>query len=165
MLHTVFRRRANGESVEQIQPDLIIPTGKRKGQGPSIYRALAGHEKKEAYDPEAVAQAHADFADLQDANNIPRPRRVRIGRPDDPLTPEETRPSATTPGPGPPTHRDRAAVQDQSLERQRLFRCSPGDGQERGVGLVGEDRAVLPDDDGRGGVAESPTEPGSARPW
>ncbi|MFD5041053.1 recombinase family protein [Streptomyces sp. NPDC058377] len=43
MLHTVLRRRANGESVEQIQPDLIIPTGKRKGQSPSvasIYRAL-----------------------------------------------------------------------------------------------------------------------------
>ncbi|MFB9394151.1 recombinase family protein [Streptomyces coeruleoprunus] len=32
MLHTVLRRRAGGESVEQIQPDLIIPTGKRKGQ-------------------------------------------------------------------------------------------------------------------------------------
>ncbi|MFI0779417.1 recombinase family protein [Streptomyces sp. NPDC021212] len=32
MLHTVLRRRANGESVEKIQPDLIIPTGKRKGQ-------------------------------------------------------------------------------------------------------------------------------------
>ncbi|MEU0989925.1 hypothetical protein [Streptomyces sp. NPDC005953] len=27
MLHTVLRRRANDESVEQIQPDLIIPTG------------------------------------------------------------------------------------------------------------------------------------------
>jgi DNA invertase Pin-like site-specific DNA recombinase len=35
MLHTVLRRRANGESVEQIRPDLIIPTGKRKGQHPS----------------------------------------------------------------------------------------------------------------------------------
>ncbi|MET8138027.1 recombinase family protein [Streptomyces sp. NPDC005251] len=34
MLHTVLRRRAGGESVEQIQPDLIIPTGKRKGQPP-----------------------------------------------------------------------------------------------------------------------------------
>jgi len=48
MLHTVLRRRANGESVEQIRPDLIIPTGKRKGQHPSpasIYRALAEHEK------------------------------------------------------------------------------------------------------------------------
>ncbi|MER5548957.1 recombinase family protein [Streptomyces sp. NPDC002589] len=32
MLRTVPRRRANGESVEHIQPDLIIPTGKRKGQ-------------------------------------------------------------------------------------------------------------------------------------
>jgi hypothetical protein len=27
MLHTVLRRRANGESVEDIRPDLIIPTG------------------------------------------------------------------------------------------------------------------------------------------
>ncbi|MET8162516.1 recombinase family protein [Sphaerisporangium sp. NPDC005289] len=73
MLHTVLRRRANGESVEQIQPDLIIPTGKRKGQAPSvasIYRALAEHEKREAY-PEAIAAARADFADLQDADDIP----------------------------------------------------------------------------------------------
>ncbi|MFD9303227.1 recombinase family protein [Streptomyces sp. NPDC060048] len=35
MLHTVLRRRALGESVEKIQPDLIIPTGKRKGQPPA----------------------------------------------------------------------------------------------------------------------------------
>ncbi|MFK0258676.1 recombinase family protein [Streptomyces sp. NPDC090445] len=63
MLHTVLRRRAAGESVEQIRPDLIIPTGKRKGQNPglaSIYRALAEHEKRQAY-PEAVEAAHADF--------------------------------------------------------------------------------------------------------
>jgi DNA invertase Pin-like site-specific DNA recombinase len=69
MLHTVLRRRAGGESVEQIRPDLIIPTGKRKGQNPglaSIYRALAEHEKTQAY-PEAVAQARADFADLHTA--------------------------------------------------------------------------------------------------
>lgn len=67
LLHTMLRRRAGGESVEQIQPDLVIPTGKRKGQNPSvasIYRALAGHAKREAY-PEAVAQAHAYFATLQ----------------------------------------------------------------------------------------------------
>ncbi|MEV5510819.1 hypothetical protein [Streptomyces orinoci] len=31
-VHTVLRRRANGESVERIQPGLIIPTGKRKGR-------------------------------------------------------------------------------------------------------------------------------------
>ncbi|MFI6739214.1 hypothetical protein ACIBI9_40365 [Nonomuraea sp. NPDC050451] len=31
LLHTVLRRRANGESVEQIRPDLVIGTGKRKG--------------------------------------------------------------------------------------------------------------------------------------
>ncbi|MFF2013669.1 hypothetical protein ACFVWY_32025 [Streptomyces sp. NPDC058195] len=94
MLHTVLRRRANGESVEQIQPDLIIPTGKRKGRAPSvasIYRALAEHEKQEAH-PEAVTRAHADFADLQDADGIPRARRVRIRRPDDPLTPKPAGP-------------------------------------------------------------------------
>lgn len=51
MLHTVLRRRAGGESVEEIQPDLIIPTGRRKGHKPSlssIYRALAEHEKRQA---------------------------------------------------------------------------------------------------------------------
>ncbi|MFF7339700.1 hypothetical protein ACFZAT_20430 [Streptomyces sp. NPDC008163] len=39
----MLRRRPGGESVEQIQPDLIILTGKRRGQTPSvasIYRAL-----------------------------------------------------------------------------------------------------------------------------
>ncbi|MFC7308864.1 recombinase family protein [Streptomyces monticola] len=100
MLHTVLRRRRNGESVEQVQPDLIIPTGKRKGQAlsvASIYRALAEHEKQEAF-PEAVAQAHADFADLQDADDIPRPRprRVRIRRPDDPLTPAPAGPQSVS---------------------------------------------------------------------
>lgn len=48
MLHTVLRRKALGESVEQIQPALIIPTGKRKGQNPSVagvYRALAEHKR------------------------------------------------------------------------------------------------------------------------
>ena len=67
MLHTVLRRRANGESVEDIRPDLIIPTGKRKGRNPSlasIYRALAEHEKTQSY-PDAVEQAHVDFAALQ----------------------------------------------------------------------------------------------------
>ncbi|MES4906161.1 MULTISPECIES: hypothetical protein [unclassified Streptomyces] len=75
MLRTVLRRRASGESVEQIQPDLIIPTGKRKGQSPSvasIYRALAEHAKREAY-PEAVEQTHADFAALQ-VGEVPGPR-------------------------------------------------------------------------------------------
>jgi hypothetical protein len=60
------RRRANGESVEDIRPDLYIPTGKRKGRNPSlasIYRALAEHEKRQAH-PDAVDQAHADFAAL-----------------------------------------------------------------------------------------------------
>ncbi|MEV4360226.1 recombinase family protein [Nonomuraea sp. NPDC049625] len=67
MLHTVLRRRANGESVEEIRPDLIIPTGKRKGQHPSlasIYRAPAEHNKRQAY-PKVVEQAHTDFAFLQ----------------------------------------------------------------------------------------------------
>ncbi|MFF1358533.1 recombinase family protein [Streptomyces sp. NPDC058297] len=73
MLHTVLRRRANDETVEQIQPDLIIPTGRRKGQNASlssIYRALAEHEKTQAY-PEAVEAAHADFAALQQRDHIP----------------------------------------------------------------------------------------------
>ncbi|MGW3435505.1 recombinase family protein [Streptomyces melanosporofaciens] len=64
MLHTVVRRRAKGESVEDIRRDLYIPTGKRRGKNPSIasiYRALAEHEKRQAH-PEAVGQAHADFA-------------------------------------------------------------------------------------------------------
>ncbi len=69
MLHTVLRRRELGESVEDIAPDLIIGSGKRKGQNPSvssIYRALAEHEKAQAY-PEAVEAAHADFAALAGA--------------------------------------------------------------------------------------------------
>ncbi|MFD6231878.1 hypothetical protein ACFWFZ_34250 [Streptomyces sp. NPDC060232] len=67
MLHTVIRRRTAGESVEHIQPDLIIPTGKRKGQSPSVasvYRALAEHQKAQAY-PEAVEAAQADFTALR----------------------------------------------------------------------------------------------------
>ncbi|WP_257033614.1 hypothetical protein [Streptomyces sp. Ag109_G2-15] len=52
---------------EQIRPDLIIPAGRRTGRNPGlagIYRALAEHEKAQGY-PEAVAQAHADFAELR----------------------------------------------------------------------------------------------------
>ncbi|MGX1885529.1 hypothetical protein [Streptomyces sp. NPDC055287] len=74
MLQTVLRRRANGETVEDIQPDLLIPTGRRRGQSPSlssIYRALAEHEKIQAY-PEAVETAHADFAALQQHERSPR---------------------------------------------------------------------------------------------
>ncbi|MEU4188797.1 hypothetical protein [Streptomyces griseoluteus] len=50
MLHTLLRRRAGGECVEQIQLDLIIPTVKRKGGNPSvagIYRAVAEPAKRE----------------------------------------------------------------------------------------------------------------------
>ncbi|MEU1729311.1 SDR family NAD(P)-dependent oxidoreductase [Nonomuraea sp. NPDC005692] len=53
----------------------IIPTGKRKGQNPSvarIYRALAEHAKREAY-PEVVEQARADFAALT-GGEVPEPR-------------------------------------------------------------------------------------------
>ena len=42
MLHTVLRRRANGESVEKIRPHLIIPTGKRKGPAPQPGQHLPG---------------------------------------------------------------------------------------------------------------------------
>lgn len=74
-LRRVRQPREVGESVERIQPDLIIPTGKRKGQSPSvasIYRALAEHAKREAY-PEALEQARADFAALQ-SGEVPGPR-------------------------------------------------------------------------------------------
>jgi DNA invertase Pin-like site-specific DNA recombinase len=87
MLHTVLRRRAAGETVEQIQPDLIIPTGKRKGRNPSvasIYRALAAHEKARAY-PDAVEQARSEHT--QRADGLPaiiRPRPVRVLDPIDP---------------------------------------------------------------------------------
>ena len=87
MLHTVLRRRELGESVEVITPGLIIPAGRRKGQNPSvssIYRALARHEKAQAY-PEAVEQAHTDFAALagagHPADDIPRPRPARVHQP------------------------------------------------------------------------------------
>ncbi|MGW0595474.1 recombinase family protein [Streptosporangium sp. NPDC002607] len=66
VLHIVLRRRATGESVETIRGDLIIPTGKRKGRNPSlasIYRALAEHDKAQAY-PDAVAWAHSEFAEI-----------------------------------------------------------------------------------------------------
>ncbi|MFD6133189.1 recombinase family protein [Streptomyces diastaticus] len=82
MLHTVFRCRAGGESVEQIQPDLITPTSKRKGHNSSvtsIYRALAEHAKREAY-PEAVEAAHADFAALK-ARDVPAPRTADQSEP------------------------------------------------------------------------------------
>lgn len=64
MLHTVLRRRENGESVEDIRPDLIVPAGKRKGKNPSpasIYRALAEYAKRQAH-TEAIEQSHTDFA-------------------------------------------------------------------------------------------------------
>ncbi|MFJ3706499.1 MULTISPECIES: hypothetical protein [unclassified Streptomyces] len=70
----MLRRRTNGETVEDIQPDLLIPTGRSKGHNPSlssIYRALAEHEKTQAY-PEAVAAAHADFAALQQRDHSPK---------------------------------------------------------------------------------------------
>ncbi|MDX3698008.1 hypothetical protein PV726_49315 [Streptomyces europaeiscabiei] len=44
----------------------------------NIYRALA---EREAY-PEAIEAARADFAVLQDAADVPRPRPARILTPD-----------------------------------------------------------------------------------
>ena len=74
MLHSVLRRRANGETVEDIQPALLVPTGRRGGHNPSlfsIYRALAEHEKTQAY-PEAVEPAHVDFAALRQRDPSPK---------------------------------------------------------------------------------------------
>lgn len=75
MLRTVLRRRRAASPSSRSSPILIIPTDKRKGQNPSvvsIYRALAEHAKREAY-PEAVEQAHADFAALH-AEEVHEPR-------------------------------------------------------------------------------------------
>ncbi|MFE6133537.1 hypothetical protein ACFQ6Q_35555 [Streptomyces sp. NPDC056437] len=77
----MLRRSAGGESVEQIQPDLTIPTGKRKGHHPSVasmYRALTEHAKREAY-PEAVEQARADFA-ADRTSAVPEPRPATSDR-------------------------------------------------------------------------------------
>ena len=63
---TIWRRQAAGETVEAIQPDLVILTGKRRGQSPSvasIYRALAAHAKAKSY-PDAIDQARTEFAVL-----------------------------------------------------------------------------------------------------
>ncbi|MFE1117772.1 hypothetical protein [Streptomyces rochei] len=105
MLHTVLRRPAGGESVEQIQPDLIIPTGRRKGRNPSvasIYRALAEHAKHEAY-PEALEAAHADFAALK-AGDVPaRVRRTSRSPPGTSRSSSSKRAARPSPANGPTT--------------------------------------------------------------
>lgn len=60
---------------------LIIPAGKRKGRNPSvgsICRAPAEHAKREVC-PEAVEQAHIDFAVLQ-VGQVPGARLAVPGR-------------------------------------------------------------------------------------
>jgi hypothetical protein len=42
VLHTVLRRRANGETVEQIRPDLLIPAGRRKGHNGGQFTGFGG---------------------------------------------------------------------------------------------------------------------------
>ena len=67
MLHTVLRRRARGESVESIRPDLIIPPANARG-APRARPASTGRPpstRSGSRYPEAVDQAHADFASLQ----------------------------------------------------------------------------------------------------
>ncbi|MFJ1869435.1 hypothetical protein ACIOD1_33105 [Streptomyces sp. NPDC088097] len=79
MLHTVLLRRANDETVEDIQPDLLIGTGHRTGQSPSlagIHRALAEHAKAQSY-PDAATAAPADAAALPADDDIPGPRPAR----------------------------------------------------------------------------------------
>jgi hypothetical protein len=85
MLHTVLSRRSAGETVEQIRPDLFIPTGGRKGRNPSIYRRLAAYERTQAY-PDAVEQARAEHAQRagDDLPAIVRPRPARVLDPIDP---------------------------------------------------------------------------------
>lgn len=91
MLHTVLRRKAAGESVESIQPDLIIATGKRKGHSPSlasIYRTLAEHDEAQAH-PEAHAESaefkadpclHHRRPELYPLDFRPGPQRPSFGR-------------------------------------------------------------------------------------
>ncbi|MDK0524571.1 hypothetical protein [Streptomyces sp. ML-6] len=72
MLHTVLRRRANGESVEQIQPAPIIPTGKRKGRNPSVAgvcRALRATKSPNVPDHPS---ANFSTADCSTTPNTPR---------------------------------------------------------------------------------------------
>ncbi|MGH3180853.1 MAG: hypothetical protein ACRDOE_02950, partial [Streptosporangiaceae bacterium] len=106
----MLRCRANGESVEAIQPDLIIPAGKRKGHSPSvasIYRALAEREKAQAY-PEALAQAHVGFAALQVADDIPRPARPARPASAGPQTRSRRRKPSSASGSGPSHTRTRS---------------------------------------------------------
>ncbi|GAA2440809.1 hypothetical protein GCM10010191_66060 [Actinomadura vinacea] len=70
-LHAAARKGHHGGRphviTDDIRRDLIIPTGKRRGQNPllaSTYRALAEHDKAQTY-PEAIEQAHTDFAAMQ----------------------------------------------------------------------------------------------------
>ena len=76
MRHTVLRRRAAGETVEQIRPDLFIPTGKRTGRNPSV---AIPHEKTQAY-PDAVEQARTEHAQRTgvDLPVIVQPRPARV---------------------------------------------------------------------------------------
>jgi DNA invertase Pin-like site-specific DNA recombinase len=91
MLHTVLRRRAAGETVEQIRPDLFIPIGKRTGRNPSVasvYRTLAAYEKTQAY-PDAVEQARTEHAQRTGVD-LPVTVRPRPARVLDPIDPELT---------------------------------------------------------------------------
>ena len=114
MLHTVLRRRAAGESVESIRPDLIIPSGRRKGKNPSlasIYRALSEYEKAQAY-PEAVEQARAEYAAMTDGSIPPRPRPARVPGPVDPGLRDrlQSRPRPSSGGPQPVISDDKDAL-------------------------------------------------------
>ncbi|WP_342673475.1 recombinase family protein [Streptomyces sp. ICBB 8177] len=78
-LHTVLRRRANGESVEQIQPDLIIPTGKRKGQNPSVASASTGRSPSTPsarHTPKPLRPRRPPTAWCGLSSAVPRERRL-----------------------------------------------------------------------------------------
>lgn len=96
MLHTVLRRRAGGESVEQIQPDLIIPTGKRKGE-PFGGKRLPGARR------------------ARQARGVPRSRRGgprRLRRP-------EGRGSSRARGPSPRPYGEPRTVPDSTSAQTR----------------------------------------------
>lgn len=76
MLHTVLRRRANAETVEDIQPDLFIPTGRPQRTEPRPLQHLPGlpgarRARKDSGVPGGVETVHADFAALQQRDRNP----------------------------------------------------------------------------------------------
>ncbi|MCZ9355108.1 recombinase family protein [Streptomyces mutabilis] len=96
MLHTVLRRRAGGESVEQIQPDLIIPHRQAQGTEPLRRQHLPGARRtrqargvprsrrgraRRLRRPEGQGCSRPAYGGPAGAHPVPRGPPVRRGRP------------------------------------------------------------------------------------